>query len=62
MSAANRNRMNYFLLLTQEEQKRAIQRLAASGMNDHGIATATQCSVEQIRAILGQRGQCEACE
>jgi uncharacterized protein YoaH (UPF0181 family) len=59
MSTANQSRLNYFLMLTEEERKRAIHRLAASGMNEHGIATATQCSVEQIRAILCQGMQCE---
>jgi hypothetical protein len=50
----------YFLLLTREEQVEAIRRMAASGMTDHTIAAATMLSVEQIRAILGERTASES--
>jgi hypothetical protein len=48
-------RMHHFQLMSQEEQRTAIQRLAASGMSAHTIAAATQLSVEMIRTILGPR-------
>jgi hypothetical protein len=48
--------MGYFLLLTPDEQAAAIRRLAASGLSDHVIASATRLSVEMIRTILGERG------
>jgi hypothetical protein len=47
--------MAYFLFLSHDEQRAAIQRLAQSGMSDHTIAAATMLSVEMIRAILGER-------
>jgi hypothetical protein len=49
-------KMAYFLMLTRDEQVQAIRRLAASGLSDHTISAATQLSVEQVRAILGDRG------
>lgn len=48
-------RMRHFLLLDHEQQRQAIQRLAAAGMHDTTIATATTLSVEQIRRILSER-------
>jgi hypothetical protein len=54
MSEADR-RMNYFLMLDQEEQRAAIHRLADSGVSDYGCAAATGLSVEMIRAILGEK-------
>jgi hypothetical protein len=54
--------MLYFAMLTEAEQHAAIKRLANSGMADTSIATATMLSVEQVRQILGQGRQCEACE
>ncbi len=47
----------YFVLLDHVEQEEAIRRLAASGMSDHGIASATRWSVEQVRRVLGQRAE-----
>jgi hypothetical protein len=44
--------LNHFLLLTRGEQETAIRRLAASGMNDYAIASATRLTVEQVRRIL----------
>jgi hypothetical protein len=56
MTAPLRNReLHYFLLLNEDERRAAIQRLADSGVGDHGIAAATRYSVEQIRKILGER-------
>lgn len=52
----------YFRQLTDEQQRLAIQNLALQGMSDHGIAVATQISVEQVRRILGTRPNCEGCE
>jgi hypothetical protein len=51
--------MHYFALLTRDEQHSAIQRLAASGMSEYGIAAATRLSVEMIRAILGELRKAE---
>lgn len=45
----------HFLLMSHEEQVRAIHRLAADGFTDHGIAAATRLAVEQVRRILGER-------
>jgi hypothetical protein len=49
------HRMRYFHMLDQNEQAQAIAQLAASGMSENTIATATQLSVEQIRKILGDQ-------
>jgi hypothetical protein len=46
--------LKHFLLLDRVEQEAAIRRLAASGMHDYSIATATSLSVEQIRRVLAQ--------
>jgi hypothetical protein len=56
------NRMQYFALLTEEEQHAAVRRLASSGMGDHGIASITGQAVEAVRAILGQRPGCAECD
>ncbi len=53
-------RLNYFLLLTREEQREAIARLARDGMSDSTIAAATRLSVEMIRKILGEIRSSEA--
>lgn len=47
--------MHHFTLLSRDDQRAAIQRLARSGMTDYGIAAATALSVEMIRAILGDQ-------
>ena len=52
MSAAD---LHYFAMLTHDEQRAAIQRMAAQGMSDQTIAAATKLSVEMIRAIIGER-------
>jgi DNA invertase Pin-like site-specific DNA recombinase len=44
----------YFALLSRAEQERAIRRLAATGMSDTTIATATKLSVEMVRRILAK--------
>jgi hypothetical protein len=43
----------HFRVLSQDEQRAAIMRLAATGHGQNTIAQATGLSVEQIRAILG---------
>jgi hypothetical protein len=43
------------MLLSRDEQRAAIHRLAAGGMSDYTIASATMLSVEQIRVILGEQ-------
>jgi DNA-binding CsgD family transcriptional regulator len=48
-------RMHYFQLLSHDEQRAAIHRLANSGMSDYTIAAATGLSVEMVRVILGER-------
>lgn len=55
MSAGRDREMHYFLLLSHDEQRDAIQRLAAGGMSDYTIAAATSLSVEMVRNILGER-------
>lgn len=49
------SRMHYFQLLSHDDQRAAIHKLANSGMSDYTIAAATKLSVEMIRAILGER-------
>ena len=55
-------RMNYWLMLTPEEQHATIRRLANSGVSDYGISAATGMAVEQVRTILGKHVACEGCE
>jgi hypothetical protein len=47
--------MHYFQLLTRDEQRAAIVRLAASGASEYTIAAASRLSVEMIRVILGEQ-------
>lgn len=47
-------RMNYFLLLTAEQQQQSIRRLARSGMADSSIAAATGLHVDDVRRVLAQ--------
>jgi hypothetical protein len=47
-------RMRAFAILSREQQGQAIQRLAATGMSDHSIASATRLSVEFVRHVLGE--------
>lgn len=47
--------LHHFLMLSHDEQRAAIQRLAASGMSDYVIAAATRLSVEMVRTILGEQ-------
>jgi hypothetical protein len=54
-------RMLWFVTLSQQEQREAIQRLSRDGMSDHDIAAATKLSTEQVCQILGQPPQCEGC-
>jgi hypothetical protein len=62
--------MHYFLLLSHDEQRAAIQRMAASGLSDYTIASATRLAVEMVRRILSEdtkpppaeRPACEICE
>ena len=48
--------LHYWLLLSPEEKRAVIQRLADSGVSDHGIAAATGIAVEQVRTFIGERG------
>ena len=62
-------RMQYWLLLSHDEQVSAIRRMAASRMSAETISGATGLSIEQIAAILREpapiptelRG-CERCQ
>jgi hypothetical protein len=54
MNAPNREMYN-FVLLSHDEQRRAIQELAAAGMSDHTIAQATKLNVQMIRRLLAER-------
>jgi 2-iminoacetate synthase ThiH len=46
--------LHYFAMLSREEQREAIHRLANAGMSDYTIAAATKLSVEMVRIILAQ--------
>ncbi len=59
MNQRPQNRMGYFAMLTEVEQRTAIRRLAASGMSGHGIASVTGLSIEQVRRFLAEN-QAEA--
>lgn len=50
-------RMNYFLLLTAEQQQQSIRRLARSGMADSSIAAATGLHVDDVRRALAQSAE-----
>ena len=39
---------------TQEEMRAAVVELRSRGYSDHGIAAATQLSVEAVRRLLGE--------
>jgi ABC-type phosphate/phosphonate transport system ATPase subunit len=54
MSAGNQNRVSYFTMLSEAEQRAAIRRLSRSGMVDHAIASITTLSVEMVRRILAE--------
>jgi hypothetical protein len=45
----------HFASLPQQEQLSAVQRLAATGETDYGIAHATGLAVEQVRRFLSER-------
>jgi hypothetical protein len=62
MNQRPQNRMGYFAMLTEAEQLHSVLKLAQSGNSDHGIASITGLHVEQVRRMLGQRSQCEACD
>ena len=47
-------------MLTPDEQREAIVRLADSGMSEWCIAAATKLNVEFIRIIIGERGKAAA--
>ncbi|MGO9267668.1 MAG: hypothetical protein ACLQBA_22755 [Candidatus Binataceae bacterium] len=47
--------MHHFLMLTADEQRAAIVKLAAAGMSDHTIASASGLAVEMVRKILGEQ-------
>lgn len=47
--------MHYFAMLSRDEQRAAIRRLANSGMSDYTIASITSISVEMVRNILAER-------
>ena len=46
-----------FAMLRQEEQVRAIKRMAAEGMPECTIAAATRISVEAVRRIIAEQSQ-----
>jgi L-aminopeptidase/D-esterase-like protein len=53
-------RMNYFVMLSPEEQIAAMKRLALSGVSEYGVASATGLSVEAIRRLLQAEPKTEA--
>lgn len=46
--------VGYFHLLTADEQRATVRRLAVSGVPDHVIAAATSLSVALIRRIISE--------
>jgi hypothetical protein len=44
-----------FAMLTEDEQRAAIHRLANSGVGDNGIASIVGLPLEVVRMILGER-------
>jgi hypothetical protein len=56
----NEGCMHYFALLTRDEQRAAIVRLAASGASEYTIAAASRLSVEMVRVILGEQRAADA--
>ncbi len=52
--------MRHFMLLSADEQRAAIAKLAAAGMSDYGIAAASGLAVEMIRKIIGEQRAEEA--
>jgi hypothetical protein len=55
-------RLLWWNTLSHQEQIGAIQRLAAQGISEPDLASATRLSIEMIRKILGQHPQCEGRE
>jgi hypothetical protein len=49
-------RRRHFHCLPHEEQLAAIRRLAATGLSEATIASATALSVEMVRAVLNEAG------
>jgi hypothetical protein len=47
-------RMRHFHSLSSEQRTEAIRRLALAGWSEHGIAAATQLSVEMVRSVLAE--------
>jgi hypothetical protein len=49
--------MRYFHLLSPEDMRASIVRLALSGMSDTTIAAATALSVEQVRRVIAEQNE-----
>ncbi len=47
--------LRHFMLLDENERRRAIHRLADSGFSDYAIASASALSVEMVRKVLADR-------
>lgn len=47
--------IRYFHALDRHEQRAAIKRLAAAGLGDYEIASATRLEVSFVRKIIGER-------
>ena len=52
--AYRERQLQHFMLLDHEQQRRAIQAMAANGSADSTIAAATSLSGEQVRRILAE--------
>jgi hypothetical protein len=48
--------MQHFAELTREEQADVVRRMAADGVSEYSIASATKLSVEMVRTIIGGAG------
>jgi hypothetical protein len=47
--------MHYFELLTPDEKRAVIRKMANAGQSEFLIASATRLSIELVRQILGER-------
>lgn len=55
-AGSDADRMQHFAELTREEQADVVRRMAADGVSEYSIASATKLSVEMVRTIIGGAG------
>jgi len=47
-------RMAHFNAMTSEQKADAVRQMAAAGMSDYGVASATGLAVEFVRRLIGE--------